>query len=81
MFNISSFLKKTQIIVSDDLDNRQKIKDIIKKCINIEYNQDLIVVKNNILYIKGNNILKSLIFINKEKLLLELRSLSVLDIR
>lgn len=73
MFNIDDFLNKFKNLTPPDNEVREKVIEIIKNEINITIDKKNISIRNNSIFIKTKPIIKNELFINKEKLLHELK--------
>lgn len=81
-FNIKDYLNKFKIILKEKDDFYDSIIEIINNVINIKINKNNIKIKNNFIFIKSSPIIKSEIFINKDKILslLKEKNINIIDI-
>lgn len=75
MFNIDNFLIKFKNLKPKDSDVKKTIINSVSKILKIEIKESEISVKNEVIYIKTNSIIKNEIFINKSKILKEVETL------
>ena len=69
MFNIDDFLGRFKKIEPPDNTIRCYVSDVLFSVLNIKIKKQDIKIKNNIVYIKTNNIVKNEIFLNKQTIL------------
>ena len=69
MFNVDDFLSKFKKIEPPDNTIRCYVVDVIFDVLSIKIKKQDIKIKNNIVYIKTNNIVKNEIFLNKQTIL------------
>lgn len=81
MFNISSFLSKISKNISDTDNTKKIISESIYKNTNIDIKPEDFTIKNNIVYIDLSPTYKSKIFINKNKIISDIKSYNIIDIR
>jgi hypothetical protein len=74
MFNISIYLDKFKNIESKGSILKNIIIDSVKKVLKADIDKKNIEIKNGIIYLKVNPVLKNEIFINKNNLTKELNS-------
>lgn len=72
MFNISIYLDKFKNIESKSSSLKNTIIDSISKVLKININKKDVEVKNGIVYLKVNPVVRNEIFINKTKITEEL---------
>ena len=72
--NISNFLEKFSKNLQTANSQKEKIIDIIKKEIRVEIPKENIEIKNYTLYIKASPAILNVVFVNKTKILDEIRN-------
>lgn len=72
MFNISIYLDKFKKIESKSSDLKKTITDSVNKFLKITIDKKNVEVKNGIVYLKVNPVVKNEIFINKVNIIKEL---------
>ena len=72
-FNISDFLKKFGLLKNKNLITKVFVVKIIKDLTEVDIKKEDITIRSSNIYIKNNNIIKSEILINKNKILTALK--------
>jgi hypothetical protein len=83
MFNIEQYLKRFSKNLSSVEDNKSKVIEIINKYSKIKTTFSDIEIKNYIVFVKTNAVGKNQLFLNKTKILEEIKSenINIIDIR
>lgn len=84
MFNISDYLSKFKHILGAEKIQKDIVVSVLKSEAGINIDSDIVSVKRGVALINGSPALKSTIFLHKEKILTELKSVTenkIFDIR
>lgn len=81
MLNIDSFLKKHQSKIKDDVLIFQSIIAIVKNKTGIILNNDDFLIKKDFILLKISPIKKNIIYLAKEKILVELKNFGIFNIK
>lgn len=81
MLNLSKYLEKFSKGISDNNLNKKLIQEILERFTAISFESSDLDIKENILYINTTPAKKNKVFIFKQKILDELSSISIKDVK
>ncbi len=83
MFNIKEYLEKFQKLGLSDKENKEIISQTLLEILGIKINTRELEIKDSVLYIKTNPIIKNSLFIKKDRIIktLKEKGVNVLELR
>lgn len=84
MFNIEKYLERFKKLGESEKESKEKIILVLFQLLNIKFSADDLEIKDAVLIIKSNPVVKNTLYIKKEKILNKIKEVTskrIIDIR